>query len=133
MAIALDTLAYARRLREAGFTEQQADGQAEALAGAMSDTLVTKQDLGELGSRIDAQFAATKQDLSEVRHEAHGLQIRMEGGFATMKEGMREMELRMDARFEAKLADLERRVTMRLGAVTVAAIGTVSAIVKLLA
>ena len=133
MAIALDTLAYARRLREAGFTEQQADGQAEALAGAMSDTLVTKQDLGELGSRIDAQFAATKQDLCEVRHEAHGLQIRMEGGFATMKEGMREMELRMDARFEAKLADHERRVTMRLGTVTVAAIGTVSAIVKLLA
>ena len=31
MAIALDTLAYARRLREAGFTEQQAEGQAQAI------------------------------------------------------------------------------------------------------
>jgi len=28
MAFAIDTLAYARRLREAGFSEQQAEGQA---------------------------------------------------------------------------------------------------------
>jgi hypothetical protein len=37
MAIALDTLAYAKRLREAGFTEQQAEGQAQALAAAISE------------------------------------------------------------------------------------------------
>jgi hypothetical protein len=114
MAIALDTLAYARRLREAGFSESQAEGQAEALAATMTDTL------------------ATKQDLSEVRHEVHELQIRMEAGFSAVKESLREMELRMDARFDAKLADLERRMTIRHGTVTVAAIGAVSAIVRLL-
>jgi hypothetical protein len=37
MAIPLDTLAYAKRLREAGFTEQQAEGQAQALAVAISE------------------------------------------------------------------------------------------------
>ena len=115
MAIALDTLAYARRLREAGFSEAQAEGQAEALAAAMTDTL------------------ATKQDLNELRHEFHELQIRMEAGFAAARESMREMELRLDARFDAKLADLERRMTMRVGTVTVAAVGAMSAIVKLLA
>lgn len=39
------------------------------------------------------------------------------------------MELRIDDRFDAKLADLERRMTIRLGTVTVAAIGTMSVIV----
>jgi hypothetical protein len=122
MAIALDTLAYARRLREAGFSDAQAEGQAEALAATMTDTLATKQDLGE------------------VRHEVHELQIRMEAGFAAAKESLREMELRMDTRFReqtaqvrSELAELERRMTMRFGTVTVAAIGAVSAIVKLMA
>ena len=45
MAIALDTLAYAKRLRQAGFSEQQAEAQAQALAAAMTDTLATKRDL----------------------------------------------------------------------------------------
>ena len=103
VAIALDTLAYARRLREAGFSEAQAEGQAEALAAAMTDTLATKQEL-------------------------HELQIRMEAGFASVKDSVREMELRLDARFDAKLADLERRVTVRM----LAGIAAVSALVKLL-
>ena len=102
MAIAIDTLAYARRLREAGFSESQAEGQAEALAAAMTDTLATKQDLIELRAHVDNGFLAAKRDVQE-------LDIRMQAGFAASKEGMREMELRMDARFDAKLADLERR------------------------
>jgi hypothetical protein len=36
------------------------------------------------------------------------------------------------ARFDGLLADLERRVTLRLGGITVAGIGAVSALVKLL-
>jgi hypothetical protein len=49
-------LAYARRLREAGVNEQQAEAHAQALAAAMTDTLATKQDLREMSSRIDARF-----------------------------------------------------------------------------
>jgi hypothetical protein len=52
MAVAFDTLAYARRLRQAGFTEQQAEVQAEALAAVVSETLATKQDLRELEYRL---------------------------------------------------------------------------------
>ena len=125
MAIALDTLAYARRLREAGFSDAQAEGQAEALAAAMTDTLATKQDLIELRAHVDTGCLAAKRDVQE-------LDIRMQAGFAAAKDSMREMELRMDARFDAKLADLERGLTTRLGTVTVAAIGAVSALVRLL-
>jgi hypothetical protein len=52
VAVAFDTLAYARRLRQAGFTEQQADVQAEALAAVVTETLATKQDLRELEYRL---------------------------------------------------------------------------------
>ena len=52
MAVAFDTLAYARRLRQAGFTEQQAEVQAEALAAVVTETLATKQDLRELEYRL---------------------------------------------------------------------------------
>ena len=52
MAVAFDTLAYARRLRQAGFSEQQAEVQAEALAAVVTETLATKQDLRELEYRL---------------------------------------------------------------------------------
>lgn len=58
MAVAFDTLAYARRLRAAGFTEQQAEVQAEALAGVVGETLATKQDLRELEYRLTLRLGA---------------------------------------------------------------------------
>ncbi len=47
-----DTLAYAGKLQEAGFTEDQAEAQAEALRSVIDTNLATKQDLKELESRI---------------------------------------------------------------------------------
>ena len=121
MAIALDTLAYARRLREAGFTEAQAEGQAQALAAAMTDTLATKQDLDALEVRTNAEFAA-------VRHEIRELDVRMQAGFAQVDTRFSEQA----ALFQGQLAQLEQRMTIRLGTVTVAAVGAFSAIIKLL-
>jgi hypothetical protein len=102
-AFPFDTLAYTRRLREGGFTEEQAEAQAEALAAAMTDTLATKQDLRELELRIDARLAQI--DARFMQTESH---------------------------FDARLADLERRITLRLGGIMVAGIGAVSALVKML-
>ena len=58
MAVAFDTLAYARRLRQAGFSEQQAEVQAEALAAVVAETLATKQDLRELEYRLTLRLGA---------------------------------------------------------------------------
>jgi hypothetical protein len=121
VAIALDTLAYARRLREAGFSDRQAEGQAEALAAAMTDTLATKQDLSGVEIRMQAGFAATKQDLSET-------ETRLQAGIAAVKHEVRELETRM----EARLADLEHRITLRMGTMMVAGFGVVSVLVKIL-
>jgi hypothetical protein len=54
-----DTLAYAKKLKAAGFTEDQAEIQAQALAEIIEERLATKQDLKELELRL-------KQDLKEL-------------------------------------------------------------------
>lgn len=103
-----DTLAYARRLRQAGFSEEQAEVQAEALAAVVNDTLATKQDLRDL---------ATKQDLRELKHEVNGLTRDLaELGRAT-KQDLREVEYRL---------------TVRLGTMMTVALGALAALVKLL-
>jgi predicted nucleic acid-binding Zn-ribbon protein len=132
MAIALDTLAYALRLREAGFTEQQAEGQAQALAAAMTDTLATKQDLNdfamatkqnlrELEVRIDARFAQVDARFAQI-------DVRFDYLEKHLDTRLVELEKRIDFRFNEKLADLERRMTLRL----LTGIAVVSTLVKLL-
>src|SRR5689334_15249176 len=108
MAIAIDTLACARRLREAGFSDQQAEGQAAALAAAMTDSVATKQDLAELRTWTESRFAVVD---ARFEHLERHMDTRFE-----------ELEKRMELRFEqvrgefrGELADLERRMTMRLG------------------
>jgi len=68
-AIAFDTLKYANKLKEAGFTEQQAEIQAEtikeqseAIREIIEDKLVTKKDLKQLENEI-------KKEIEDVRKE----------------------------------------------------------------
>lgn len=49
---AFDTLIYAKRLKKAGFTEKQAETQAEAFADVVNDNLATKHDLKKLETKL---------------------------------------------------------------------------------
>lgn len=135
MAVAIDTLAYARRLREAGFSEQQAEGQAEALAAAMTDTLATKQDLSEFAARqdvrlaqIDARFAQVDARFDRLEKHFDTRIDELERRFVLRLE---ELEKRTELRLSETIAHLERRMTMRLGGMMVAGIGVVSVISRL--
>src|SRR5262249_36329344 len=59
MAYAMDTLGYAKRLRDAGLSQQQAEAHAEAARDFVMAELVTKTDLQTavqlLEAKIDAQ------------------------------------------------------------------------------
>ncbi len=57
--IIFDTLAYAKKLKSAGFTEEQAEIQAEALASIIDEKLATKRDLKELEVSL-------KRDMKEI-------------------------------------------------------------------
>ena len=132
MAIALDTLAYARRLREAGFSEQQAEGQAQALAAAMTDSLATKQDLNELDARIDARFVRIDARFAQIDVRFEYLEKHFDTRIVELENRMAIRFDEQSASFDGKLADLERRLTLRLGGIMVAGIGAVSALVTLL-
>jgi hypothetical protein len=51
-ALTFDTLAYSKRLTDAGFTQKQAEVQAETLAEIIEQNIATKRDLKELEFRL---------------------------------------------------------------------------------
>jgi len=79
MPVAFDTLTYAKKLRDAGFTQEQAEVQAHALADIVEERLATKQDIATL-----------HRDIKELETSLH--------------RDMKDMEYRMTIRLGAMLA-----------------------------
>ena len=59
-AVLFDTLSYAKRLKEAGFSDKQAEVQAEALAEVISGRLATKEDLDNAKREIGSELKVIK-------------------------------------------------------------------------
>ena len=76
MTLAFDTLAYARKLQEAGFTEAQASAQAEALSAVVADNLATKTDIAELRRDIKELETALRREIAAMSDK---LTIRLGG------------------------------------------------------
>lgn len=104
--VAFDTLRFSRNLAEAGLAPAQADGIAAATAGALAEVV------GQLATRDDlaSQNLALRAEIAAVRHE---LRAEIEG-------------LRRD------LAELELRMTIKLGTMMAGAVALTAALVKLL-
>jgi len=51
-ALVFDTHAYVKKLKSVGFTEEQAEVQAETLASLVGEQLATKRDLQEMELRL---------------------------------------------------------------------------------
>jgi len=109
--MAIDTLKVAKRLREAGFTEPQA----EAVVAAVQE--------GTEGADL-----ATKADIAGVRAEIAALRTEL-------KAEIREAELRLEAKIEAIKADILNRIFgLILGTLVVnivAIVGAMFAVAKL--
>jgi hypothetical protein len=107
--MAIDTLKVAKRLREAGFTEPQA----EAVTAAVRE------------ATEDAEFA-TKADISEVKAEIREAELRLEAKIEAIRSDMGAMK-----------ADILNRVFgLILGALVVnivAIVGAMFAVAKLVA
>ena len=64
--LVFDTLAYAKKLKAVGFTEDQAEVQAETLAELLDDQLATKRDIKELEVKITEVESNLKRDIKEL-------------------------------------------------------------------
>jgi hypothetical protein len=114
--VAIDTLKMAKRLREAGFTDPQAEAVvATVQAAAEGADLATKADL-------DSAVAMLR---SELRTE-----------IGAVRSQLREAELRLESKIEAAKSDILNRVFgMILGALVVnvvAIFGAMFGVAKLL-
>jgi hypothetical protein len=80
MAWAFDTLGYAKRLREAGVPNPQAEGHAEAAREFIMTELVTKQDLQvQLQAAIDPLRAAITALEARIDTQTLRLTVRLGG------------------------------------------------------
>ena len=68
-AVAFDTLKLARRLETAGFTRDQANGAAEALADSFSTEIATKSDLAELRAALDGRSSTIEASIAKLGAE----------------------------------------------------------------
>src|SRR5258708_2967337 len=70
---AIDTLLFAKRLRQANFTELQAEALAEAMAEATVESVATKLDIAGLRAELKQDIAELrtelKQDIADLRTE----------------------------------------------------------------
>jgi hypothetical protein len=64
-----DTHASVKKLKDAGFTEQQAEAQVEVISGLLGSSLATKLDIAEVKHDIEALRLATKADIDELKTE----------------------------------------------------------------
>ena len=122
--MAQHTLKVSKLLREAGFTEPQAEAVIAAVQeGTEGAEFATKADIAELRTEIAALRTEFKADIAGLRTE--------------FKADIREAELRLGAKIEAIKADILNRVFgLILGALVVniiAMIGAVFAVAKLVA
>jgi hypothetical protein len=102
VSTAFDTLAYAKKLKEAGFTEQQAEVQAEALRAVVDANLATKEDIAMVQRDIKKLEAELRRDMKELE--------------TTLRRDMKE---------------IESRITLRLGGLIVVGVGVLAVLIEL--
>ena len=117
-AVAFDTHRYVKRLVASGMPEAQAEVIASEQRDLIEDQIATKQDLKELGVHLEQKIREM-----ELRQEQkiREMELRQE-------QKIREMELRQ----EQKTLQMEQRLTLRLGAMTVAGIAVVGTLITTL-
>lgn len=113
MHLTFDTLAYANKLKKAGFepklAEAQAEAQAEVFSELLENKLATKQDLFDVRTEL-------KSEINEVRVQLTG---ETNGTRAKIDH------------LENKLDNLETKLLVKLGSVMAAGVGVLAALITL--
>ena len=113
METAFDTLAYARRLREAGVSEVQAGASAEALRAAFAEGVVTKADLRAEAARLEARIGGLETRMDGLETRMDGLETRMDNletkvdNLGTKVDGLGAKVDGLEAKFDAKIGALQ--------------------------
>ncbi len=130
-----DTLAYSKKLRAVGFTEQQAEVQAEGIAELIDTKLATKDDIHELEKSIQALAATTKKDIENLalatKKDIEGLALTtkkdIEGLAFTTKKDIQDTSVRN----KTDLKELSYKLTIQTGLMLVGVVALLGTLIKL--
>ena len=97
--LAFDTLAYARRLKEAGVATAQAEAPAEAVRDAVTEGVATKADI----AGVENEVVGVKGEVAHLKTEVVGVKSEVAG----VKKDV--------SRLDGRLGRLEEKVETRAG------------------
>lgn len=120
MAYTFDSLGYAKRLRDRGVPNDQAEAHAEAARDFIMAELVTKADLLGAKQELQTEF---RSSIAGVRSSISELQTELRTSVAELRTSV--------SRIDTKIDTLSLRLTVRLGAMIVVGIGVLATILKL--
>ena len=120
-AVAFSTLQYAKKLIQAGFTENQAEIQVEAMTDLLDTNVASREDIQLLKQDVKQVRQDLKQDINQVQQE--------------LKQDINQVEqtLKQDislTRHEIK--ELESRMMIRLTGIMILVVGLFSNLPKIL-
>ena len=101
MAYTFDSLGYAKKLRDRGVPNDQAEAHAEAARDFIMAELVTKADTAELVTKAD--LLVVKSDLLAVKTDLLATEQRLQSSIADVRHDMETQTLRLTVRFGAML------------------------------
>jgi len=99
----IDTLAISNKMKQAGFTPQQAEAQAQLFADIVDSDLSTKRDLKELEVALKRDLkdleVALRRDLRDVEagltRDIKSLDLKITQVEANLKRDIKELELKI--------------------------------------
>lgn len=123
-----NTLAYAKRFKEAGFTEQQAEVQLQVLADVFENNLASKRDLESVEAGLQRDMAELKaglqRDMAELKA---GLQRDMAELKAELKRDITELR----AETKRDIAELKTEIIKWIVGLLFVQAGFIIAMLKL--
>lgn len=119
--VAFDTLKFVKRLRDAGFTEPQAEAVTLAVQEAASldlSALATRSEIKETEQHFDSKIKETE--------------IRLDAKITETHTKIRETELRLEARIVETKVEILKWLVGLIGFQTIAVLGGIAALIKLI-
>ena len=137
MAVTIDTLKAATRLREeGGFDERQATALVATFADGFVENLATKDDVEHLRGDVEKLEVSLRGDVEHLRGDVEHLRGDVEKLETSLRGDMEKMALRTDlekteAKLMGEMSKLSQRLTVRFGGAVGAAVGILVALDKL--
>ena len=137
MAVTIDTLKAATRLREeGGFDERQATALVATFADGFVENLATKDDVEHLRGDVEKLEVSLRGDIDHLRGDVEHLRGDVEKLETSLRGDMEKMALRTDlekteAKLMGEMSKLSQRLTVRFGGAVGAAVGILVALDKL--